>query len=425
MASLAETLDQMADSRTKTEILGKLDDRTVSAASVAYDMAQLGIQTSERSVRRYRHRRAEATPLSTHFTMSRSATYQNVEIPREEDDPDTVVALKKQIMALHRKVEEQKGKTEDYVAAVREGAFEAISLMDILPVPEPGLYMSGAGRPEVAVAVLGDWQLGKKTRSYNSAVAEQRIELYGDKVIELTNIQRAHHPVDELHVFVLGDIVEGELIFPGQQWLIDASLYQQVTKDGPRILANFLRKMVSFFDKVTVHAIIGNHGRMAGRSSGDMNGESNADRMVYTITRQLLEYAGEKRIEWNIPDGEGESNWYAIANIGNYSSLLLHGDQFRGASGIPVAAINKKVAGWAIGAIPEHFDDVDFGHYHTPTRLTVNRVTARCVGSPESDNGFAQEVVAAVGQPSQALRFVEPQRGIVTAEYVVWLTDEE
>jgi hypothetical protein len=145
--------------------------------------------------------------------------------------------------------------------------------------------------------------------------------------------------------------------------------------------------------------------------------------MVYTITRQLLEYAGEKRIEWNIPDGEGESNWYSVAKIGNYSSLLLHGDQFRGASGIPIASIHKKVAGWAIGAIPEYFKDVDLGHWHTPTSLTVNRLTVRVVGSPESDNGFAQEVVAAVGVPSQGLRFVEPERGIVTAEYTVWLDE--
>ena len=74
---------------------------------------------------------------------------------------------------------------------------------------------------EVAVAVLSDWQLAKVTPDYNSLICEERINKYADKVVSLTEIQRADHPVKDNHVWVLGDIVEGELIFPGQSFLID------------------------------------------------------------------------------------------------------------------------------------------------------------------------------------------------------------
>jgi len=67
----------------------------------------------------------------------------------------------------------------------------------------------GPGDEEVAVAVLSDWQLAKRTSTYNSDVCEERIERLADRIIRLTNIQRADHPVDTLHVHLLGDIVEG------------------------------------------------------------------------------------------------------------------------------------------------------------------------------------------------------------------------
>lgn len=270
------------------------------------------------------------------------------------------------------------------------------------------------------MAVLSDWQLGKRTPSYDSNVCADRIRVFGEKVIRLTDIQRKDHPVKHLRVHVLGDLVEGEMIFPGQAHLIDASLYQQVVESGPTILVSFLRQMLAHFETVHVSAVIGNHGRI-GRK-GDFNPQTNADRMLYRITQRILE--GEKRLTWDIPSIPNERAWYAISRIGNYSALLIHGDQFRGTAGIPWYGLMKKAGGWALGAIPEDFQDVDFGHFHQPTRVTLNDVTARCSGSPESHNDFAAEQLAAVGRPSQSLRFVHPERGIVTAEYTVWLSEE-
>jgi hypothetical protein len=53
--------------------------------------------------------------------------------------------------------------------------------------------------------------------------------------------------------------------------------------------------------------------------------------------------------------------------------------------------------------------------------MTFNTVQVRISGSPESTNTYAAESLAAVGRPSQALMFVHPGKGIVTAEYNCWL----
>jgi hypothetical protein len=332
---------------------------------------------------------------------------------------DTERQLRQSLDRTLRQLSEAKAKKADLVDAVYRAAWDATSTLVMEPVPEP-IWDLDPGKPETAVAVLSDWQLAKVTPSYNSKVCEERVRLYGDKVIRLANIQRADHPVRDLHVWLLGDLVEGELIFPGQSHLIDASLYRQMVVDGPRILGDFLRKMLANFERVHVTAVIGNHGRLGGRSSRDYNPESNADRMLYRIVQQLL--AGETRLTWTIPDGPGESKWYAIDRIGNYSCLLFHGNQINGGfAGFPFYGLGKKVWGWSAGAIKEPFRDVALGHWHQPTRITLNHVTARVNGSTESDNGYAQEQLAAAGRPAQWLLFVEPDEGEVSAEYNVRL----
>lgn len=327
--------------------------------------------------------------------------------------------LRTQLNAALKKYDSLKRDRDDYTEAIFRAAKSAASAMIIPPVQAPKADKRSK-QPETAIAVLGDFQLGKLTAGYNSVICEERIDIYADKVIKLTEIQRADHPVNDLQIFVLGDIVEGELIFPSQQWQLDSSLYQQTVLDAPRILTNFIRKMLANFSgKITVHMVIGNHGAIGGSERRNMNPESNADRMAYRITQLLLK--DEKRVSFNIPDGSGESHWYTVAEVfPNYKVLLFHGYNLRGGSGFPWYGLMKKVGGWALGAIPEVFHDTDFGHWHQPTRVTLNRVTARCNGSPESHNTFAQEALAAVGRPSQGLRFVHPKHG-VTAEYVVYL----
>jgi hypothetical protein len=63
------------------------------------------------------------------------------------------------------------------------------------------------------------------------------------------------------------------------------------------------------------------------------------------------------------------------------------------------------------------------GHYHQNITMTLaNGGRVFVSGSIESDSDYAKEFVAATGKPSQRLHFINPERGNVTAEYVVWLS---
>ena len=337
------------------------------------------------------------------------------------DDAPLTEDLRAQIRRLERSLAKAKDKQAGMVDAVYQAMHDAVTSISLPAVPNPPKDRRTKKADEVAVPILSDWQLAKITPSYDSQTAEKRVALFADKVIELTEIQRADHPVKTATVVCLGDLVEGEMIFPGQEWLIDSSLYRQVTH-GAEILVDFVRRMLANFDTVHVVAVIGNHGAIGGRARRNMHPESNADRMLYRTAELLLR--DEPRVTWQIPEyHQGDRGWYAHVSIGRFSALAVHGDQFRGGGygGLPYYSFFKKTLGWKSGAIPVDFDEVWCGHWHQPARITLNTVTLRVAGSTESYNTYAQEMLAAVGKPSQPLLFVSPEHGRVTAEYTVWL----
>jgi hypothetical protein len=324
--------------------------------------------------------------------------------------------LRSENRRLAKAVDKYKNVKDEAVLAVYQAAYDAFSSYEMPQIKSPNIKSSKTGTPETAVAVFADWQLGKVTPTYNSDVLSNRIELYTEKLLEIAEIQRADHPVDNLHVWLLGDIVEGEEIFPGQSHLIDSGLYRQVGVNGPEILSTFLKTALENFKHVHVTGVIGNHGAVGGRARKQHDPETNMDRLLYKIVELI--FKDEPRITFNIPDGKGERNFYAVDNIGNYSSLLIHGDQMPAPTSY--YGYYKKVMGWKDGAIPENFDDVFMGHYHQQFKMTIGSGLLRISGSPESHNTYAQEYFSSMSRPCQHLMFVHPENGI-TSEYSIWL----
>lgn len=353
-------------------------------------------------------------------TRSVSDDYRFFVSDEDEDEDLDFTSKFEHIRSENRRLaklaEKHKNIKEEAVIAVYQAAYDAFSELEIPKVTYKAQNSRGRGTPETAVAVFADWQLGKITSTYNSDVLANRIEQYTEKMIEIVNIQRAHHNVDNLHVWLLGDIVEGEEIFPGQSHLLDAGLYRQVGVYGPEILTKFLTTALENFKHVHVTGVIGNHGAVGGRARRQHDPETNMDRLLYKIVELI--FKNEPRISFNIPDGRGERSFYAVDRIGNYGSLLIHGDQMP--SPTTFHGYYKKVMGWKDGAIPEHFDDVFMGHYHQQVKVTIGSGLLRISGSPESNNTYAQEFFSSMSRPCQHLMFVHPENG-VTSEYSIWL----
>lgn len=268
------------------------------------------------------------------------------------------------------------------------------------------------GRGEVALLHATDWQLGKKTVSYGMTTCAERMNMLVQKTIKLTEIQRKDHPVRECVILFGGDMVEGIGIFPGQVYEVEAHLFEQLF-EAVKIMESMVATLANHFEKVHVVCEFGNHGRL-GRK-GDMPGGDNIDRMAYKIASDRC--AALKNVTWQM-----SADWYQMVHIGAYRALLVHGDEINSYGGnVPAFGILRKCNAWATGVV-EEFQDVYMGHFHTPMSLTMaNAGRVFVTGSPESHNEYARVFVAAVGKPSQRLHFVDPDKGRVTGEYVLWL----
>jgi DNA repair exonuclease SbcCD nuclease subunit len=87
---------------------------------------------------------------------------------------------------------------------------------------------------------------------------------------------------------------------------------------------------------------------------------------------------------------------------------------------LPAYGVLRKCNAWAAGAIPEEFWDVFIGHLHQPMVLQMaHGGLVRMSPSTESGSAYAREFAGAHGRPGQRLVFVNPEKGRVTADYLL------
>ena len=287
-----------------------------------------------------------------------------------------------------------------------------LAMGGVKPVTPPPTDKRKA-KAEVALVHATDWQGAKVTTSYNTQIMRKRVMQFAEKIVHLTEIQRQHHPVKECVVMFGGDMVEGLFNYPAQLWQIDNSLFGQFVTVS-RLEIDFVRHLLANFEKVTVIAEPGNHGRI-GSKRAEVPREDNVDRMTYEMARQLL--SDEKRLIWEDCPEDIQK-----VEVGNYRALLMHGDEIgRNGFASPTAWIQagnrwRTSFGW-------DFTDIFVGHYHRHSQepLADDIGAIYWSGSTESDNRYARDSMAVSGSPSQRLHFIDPVKGRTTAQYQVWL----
>lgn len=228
--------------------------------------------------------------------------------------------LRKENSRLKNLVDKHKNVADELYHAILQEVKNNVKSIDVKPYKD-----SGKASTKAPSLIFNPWnsdlQLGKTTPTYNTQVAYDRVELYTDYILEHYKDYANEYKLPAVNVYFLGDIVEGEGIYPTQPHQIDSSVFRQATVDAPQIYGAQIRRLAEVFETVNVVAVIGNHGRL----SRYANPESNMDRVFYQTLYWM--FAENPRINITIPQGHGENMFYAVDKIGNYSTLLIHGDQ--------------------------------------------------------------------------------------------------
>jgi hypothetical protein len=290
--------------------------------------------------------------------------------------------------------------------------------------PRPSIALDHKNE-EIAVVLLSDIHYGKVTPTFNSAVCEERLMLLAEKIIHITNLRRNQATIRELHLLLGGDMLEGEDIFPHQAHLIDKNLLEQACRSGAAAYIRLIQRLLADFEEINIVCVPGNHGRNGPRHSRS-HPLTNWDRVLYEILKMAFlghDLFPRKELS-NRVRLHHDDNFYAIDPVGDWNILVVHGDQIRGGhAGFPFYGVGKKAWGWGdalrdYDGVPEAWDYLCFGHFHTSAYGTLNLKEWFANGSIESHNTHAQENLASSGIPSQWLFYFDPEKGLINQNVV-------
>lgn len=281
-----------------------------------------------------------------------------------------------------------------------------------LPLAPPPVYSPSVKRdrtPEDIGLIFSDLHIGHEhTLEETGGLSEYNVDIFRERLenlkLAITDIHELHsklYPIRKLHVFSLGDIVDGANTAGAWSpvW-IDTPIFDQVMI-GYRCISDFLYYMLTLFDEVEVYALYGNHGRIA--PNGAEKKYNNFDLFCYKYIE--LEFKNEPRIKFNI-----EKSWWMMKEIHNHNFLMVHGDDVK-SKNPPVTALlelERKMSG-LIKKIPNY---TLCGHFHNCSEYTTHGGKAIMNGSFVGADVYSLSNNMPGNVPEQKLFGIHPKRGI-------------
>jgi len=234
-----------------------------------------------------------------HCQLKRLKALKDFELPFEMTR-ETEERLNRQLVIVIKENEKLRRELENIRAIDSLFVQHLESLLPRLPpmprYPRPKVKQDK--RPQIAVLDISDAHLGQcelpadlgspGLGGYDWDTAMTRMDELRDRVCSIINERRAAGiPIKSLIINFLGDIVTNESIYQGQARDIDRILADQVIEGSYEMSKRVLVPLASFVEKVTVHAVWGNHGRLG--KPGTYHMRSNADYLFYHNLRILLQ----------------------------------------------------------------------------------------------------------------------------------------
>lgn len=314
----------------------------------------------------------------------------------------------------------QKAAITEIVIEKNRSATEALPRFNFEPI-YPMFHRKMERSEEEVILDISDIQAGTKIvkdgtgglNEFNWGIMEQEFTKLFLGVASISKRQMELAPIRKIHVFMLGDMVEGWDIYAGQAQNIDQDIYNQLylLRDA---MSRFLLQLLTVFEVVEVTTVYGNHGRVG--KKGENPNWVNWDLIFYNSLMDRL--ANETRIQFNIT-----MSWWQIKEVMGWRFLLFHGDDVKGWGGIPFYGIDRSQKNYRemLETVQEKFDYVEMGHLHTPAMLPLmggGFVTIN--GCWPGGSVLALKNMATTGRPQQWIKGIHPEYG-QTWHYPIYL----
>lgn len=261
--------------------------------------------------------------------------------------------------------------------AVEEKYNEIVaSLMEMRqehPIPVKKVWPLHRESDEALGFLLSDLHLGKFSEIdneivYSLEIAKSRFEQIGQNARHLwTDYMKTVHRIEDVHIFFVGDIIDGEQIYRTQAWNSELPVVKQVTFAADLIKNNLLTWAAKEFTNVFVHAVQGNHGEIRG-NGGDsaFHWQSNFD----TLLANMLEFGCAELPNVHFDIGYDRIHIAKVKKFkvpGEHRFFMIH----KGPMTPQTAYGRSRYGGWFQRFKPDAFLT---GHYHNFSYNNFNGV---------------------------------------------------
>jgi hypothetical protein len=214
----------------------------------------------------------------------------------------------------------------------------------LVPFPQP---KTDRDEEDMGV-VLADWHLAKITESYNLDIAKTRVTKLTESIMKIVSL---HAPIRKLHLFVTGDVVQGENTHQGSViGSTSCGALEQVYSHAIPIYTELLLSLNQGIPEVELYGVDGNHGRYDKTAPS----KTNWDAFFYESLKMAL--IQQPKIHVYPP------RWfYQLVNIRGFRFFIVHGDQVNVSNGIPLFALRRKMQEWYA-----YVDGFNYAYCHTP-----------------------------------------------------------
>lgn len=310
--------------------------------------------------------------------------------------------LKSKIRTLEMALHQQETFRRQFLDAVRA-----------LPLPDhiPHLSVSDRSKQKFhAVLLLSDHHAGQVVNraemegfnEYNFDVFANRMWFLTEEVAKITRVLRAGLYINELHVFMLGDMGE----FSIHEELEKTNQFPEIPNIGMSALiyAQALAILTQVYPRIHCVCIVGNHGRLKHRKYFKHK-YNNYDWAIYQITALMLrEYIERGIITFEIPHSPA-----TVTEVNGWKFLLSHGDEVRGWGGWPEYGIRRREAREQL--LRRHRGGFDYwclGHWHSPRDDDDRRIVNGSLIGPDE---YSKTTLGAATEPMQMFFLVSEKYG--------------
>jgi len=376
-----------------------IEDKTLSSAKINEKLQEKGFAIAERTIRKI-------------------VAAQKSEIRKKEKDKEMSLMLeneqlKARTKSLTKEISDLKNYSSKQLNIINKLRYivPKIQLVDFCKKQEIPKPKTNRGVSE-ACLLLSDSHIGETViyeqmegyNEYDFNIFCSRLYLLIRETIHTTLLMSSMSKLDTLNVFMLGDMVSGEI--HEELMKTNELMSLQSCAMGALVFAQAIIKLLTVYKKIKIFCVVGNHGRTTKKKESKFGHINNYDWILYQLLRSyLLNYEKKNLVDFIIPD-----SLEAIACILNYRILYGHGDAIRMFYRTPFYGIeNDSAKQQRMRRLNHGFDFRVMGHFHEQSNLK-NEVLMN--GSMIGPNEYGKNKLHEVAPPVQKFFEINEKYGI-------------